>query len=115
MLAFVAHKPMRVPGQFRKIFYEDFAAHRDLLDKIFWTIAEEGLGNPLNDRLDEVKTPTLIIWGRHDQLIDVSCVDILENGIPNAQSVVFEDVGHVPMIEKPKATGKHHVEFLAKH
>ncbi len=115
MLAFVAHKPMKVPGQFRKIFYEDFAAHRDLLDKIFWTLVEDGMGNPLNDRLDEVKTPTLIIWGRHDQLIDVSCVDILENGIPNAQSVVFEDVGHVPMIENPKATAKHHVEFLAKH
>ncbi|WP_323800981.1 alpha/beta fold hydrolase [Parasphingorhabdus sp.] len=115
MLAFVAHKPMKVPGQFRKIFYEDFAAHRDLLDKIFWTLVEDGTVKPLNDQLGQVKAPTLIIWGRHDQLIDVSCVDVLEDGIPNAESVIFEDVGHVPMIENPKATAAKHLEFLAKY
>lgn len=115
MLAFVAHKPMKVPGQFRKIFYEDFAVHRELLDKIFWRLVEDGVGNPLNDELHRVQAPTLIIWGRHDQLIDVSCVDVLKNGIPNAESVVFEDVGHVPMIENPKGTARHHLEFLAKH
>jgi|TARA_R110002049_G_scaffold89353_4_gene224911 abhydrolase domain-containing protein 6 len=115
MMAFVAHKPMKVPGQFRKIFYEDFAAHRELLDKIFWNLVEDGTVRALNDRLGEVKAPTLIIWGRHDQLIDVSCVKVLEDGIPNAESVIFEDAGHVPMIEKPKETAARHLEFLAKH
>ncbi|MEO9600550.1 alpha/beta fold hydrolase [Parasphingorhabdus sp.] len=115
MLAFIAHEPMKVPGQFRKIFYEDSSAHRELLNKIFWTLVEDGMNNPLNDHLDQVKAPTLIIWGRHDQLIDVSCVDVLEKGIPNAESVVFEDVGHVPMIENPKGTARHHLEFLAKY
>ena len=115
MLAFVAHKPMKVPGQFRKIFYEDFSAHRELLDKIFWTLVDDGTVKPLNDQLGRVKTPTLIIWGRHDQLIDVSCVDVLEHGIPNAESIIFEDVGHVPMIENPKGTAKRQLEFLAKH
>ncbi|WP_339825718.1 alpha/beta fold hydrolase [uncultured Parasphingorhabdus sp.] len=115
MLAFVAHKPMKVPGQIRKIFYEDFAVHRALLDKIFWTLVEDGTAKPLNDQLDQVKAPTLIIWGRHDQLIDVSCVDVLEKGIPNAESIIFEDVGHIPMIENPKGTAKRHLEFLAKH
>ena len=89
--------------------------HRELLDKIFWNLVDDSTANPLNDQLDQVKTPTLIIWGRHDQLIDVSCVDVLKNGIPDAESVVFEDVGHVPMIENSKGTAKHHLEFLAKH
>ena len=115
MLAFVAHKPMKVPGQFRKIFYEDFAAHRDLLDKIFWTLVDDGTVKPLNDQLGQGKAPTLIIWGRHDQLIDVSCVDVLKEGIPNAEAVIFEDVGHVPMIENPKGTAAKHLEFLAKY
>ncbi|MEP5485435.1 MAG: alpha/beta hydrolase, partial [Parasphingorhabdus sp.] len=115
MLAFVAHKPMKIPGQFRKIFYEDFAVHRDLLDKIFWNLVEDSTVRSLNDQLDQVKAPTLIIWGRHDQLIDVSCVDVLENGIANAESVIFENVGHVPMIENPKATAERHLEFLAKN
>ena len=60
MLAFVAHKPMKLPGQIRKIFYEDFAVHRELLDKIFWTLVDDGTAKPLNDQLDQVKAPTLM-------------------------------------------------------
>ena len=115
MLAFVAHKPMKVPGQFRKIFYEDFAAHRELLDKIFWNLVEDGTVKPLNDQLSRVTAPTLVIWGRHDQLIDVSCVKVLADGIADSEAVIFEDAGHVPMIEKPKETAARHLEFLAKH
>lgn len=113
MFAYITHEPKKIPGQFRKIIYQDFAAHRELLDRIFWELVSDNINNSLNDQLDKVKAPTLIIWGRHDQLIDVSCVAVLEQGIANAQSVIFEDVGHVPMIEKPKATAKHQLEFLA--
>src|SRR3546814_6368605 len=60
--------------------------------------------HPLNDRLDEVRVPTLILWGRHDRLIDVSCVPVLEAGIAGAQAQIFDLVGHVPTIEDPKAT-----------
>lgn len=70
--------------------------------------------HPLNDRLGEVKVPTLIIWGRHDRLIDVSCVAELERGIAGSRSHVFEHVGHVPMVEDPKATAAVMREFLAK-
>ena len=88
---------------------------RDQLDGIFWVIANEGRDFPLNDRLGEVKIPTLIIWGRHDRLLDVSCVAVLEAGIAGSQSHIFEHVGHVPMIEDPKATAAVMKGFLAKH
>ena len=115
MLAFVMHKPPALPGQFRKIAYADFNQSRELWDSIFWTLVEDGLNNPLNDKLSGIETPTMIIWGRHDQLIDVSCVKVLDEGIPNSEAVIFEDVGHIPMIEKPKAVAEHHLPFLAKH
>jgi len=115
LMAYVAYKPIKVPGQFRKIFYEDFAMHRDVLDKIFFDLAEETTERPLNDKLGNIHVPTLIIWGRHDQLIDVSCVDVLDKGIADSEAVILEDVGHLPMIEKPKITAQHQLAFLAKH
>lgn len=115
LMKFVAYKPVAMPGQFRKIFFEEANAHKELLDKIFWQIAGSGIDDPLNDRLGEVHAPTLIIWGRHDRLIDVSCVAVLENGIGNSESVIFEETGHIPMIEKPKESGAVHLAFLAKH
>lgn len=115
MMAFVTHKPAPIPGQFRKIFFEDANAHKDLLDKIFWSIVETAVHNPLNEKLKNLNVPTLIIWGRHDRLIDVSCAEAVHAGVENSELVIFEDVGHVPMIEKPKETAAVKLAFLAKH
>ena len=115
LMAFVAYDAPRVPRQFCKVIHAEFAEHRELLDTIFWQVANEATRQPLNERLPEVAAPTLILWGRHDRLIDVSCVDVLADGIPRAEQVIFEDVGHVPMIEKPKKTAAAHRPFLARH
>ncbi|MEH6756485.1 MAG: alpha/beta fold hydrolase [Parasphingorhabdus sp.] len=115
LMAFISFKPIPMPKNFKKLFFSEAKAHKDVLDKIFWQIAGSGINNPLNDRLAEVKAPSLIIWGRNDRLIDVSCVSVLENGIKNSEAVIFEETGHVPMIEKPKDTASVHLAFLAKH
>ncbi len=114
LLAFVAHKPRPIPGQFKKVMFNDAKRREALLDRIFWAIAEDSLTNPVNDRLGEVNTPTLIVWGRHDRLIDVSSVAVLEKGIAGAESVIFEHVAHVPMIEDPQALASAHLPFLAR-
>ena len=115
LIAFVVRKPTHVPARLKPVIYADALKHRDLLDQIFWVIADEMEQKPLNDQLGGVKVPTLILWGRHDKLIDVSCVAVLEAGIAGSRSHIFEDVAHVPMIEAPKATANVQREFLAKH
>jgi abhydrolase domain-containing protein 6 len=115
LMGFIAHKPRYVPSRFMDVVFEDRAQHNGLLDKIFWTIVDDGEQRPLNARLADVSVPTLIIWGRHDQLIHVSCVAELQAGIVGSEAVIFDDVGHVPMIEKPGATAAVLRRFLAKH
>ena len=115
LVEFVVHKPVRVPARLKPAVYADALRYRDLLDKIFWVIADEMEAKPLNDALAGVTVPTLIIWGRHDKLIDVSCVAVLEAGIAGSRSHVFDHVAHVPMIEDPKATAEVQRAFLAAH
>lgn len=115
LIAFVVRRPTYVPARLKPVIYADALKHRDLLDKIFWTIADEMEQAPLNDELGKVTAPTLIIWGRHDKLIDVSCVAVLEAGIGGSRSHIFEHVAHVPMIEDPKATAEVQRAFLAEH
>lgn len=114
MMAFVAHKPTPIPGQFRKIFFEDANAHKDLLDKIFWSIVETSRDHPLNGELGSLKVPTMVIWGRYDRLIDVSCAEAIHAGVEGCELCILEDTGHIPMIEKPKATAEAQLPFLAK-
>ena len=115
LMGFIAHKPRYLPSRFMDVAFQDRAASGALHDKIFWTIVEDGEVRPLNDRLRDVAVPTLIVWGRHDRLIHVSCVAELEAGIPTAESFVFDDAGHVPMIEKPGAMAAVMRRFLARH
>ena len=115
LMGFVVHKPRYIPGQFKKLLLEDNKPHRALLDSIFEQMIDDIQNRPLNDRLDDVTTPTQIIWGRHDKLVDVSCAATQHAGIKDSQLVILEDVGHVPMIEAPAETARHHLAFLAKH
>lgn len=114
LLAFVTHKPRPIPRQFKKVMFEDAQRREELLDKIFWAIAADSLENPVNDRLHEVSCPTLVIWGKHDRLIDVSAVDVLKERIAGCEAVVFDHVAHVPMIEDPAAYAKAHLDFLTR-
>ncbi len=68
----------------------------------------------LNDRLGEIKKPTLIIWGKQDGLLPVSDAYIFNKGITNSELVVFDNCGHVPQTEKALDFNKKVLEFLAK-
>lgn len=114
LMAFVMHRPRPIPGQFKKVMFADSRRREALLDRIFAAIVEDSLNNPATDRLGHVKTPTLIVWGRHDRLIDVSCVDVLKAGIQGSEAVVFDHVGHLPMMEDPAALATSHLPFLAR-
>jgi pimeloyl-ACP methyl ester carboxylesterase len=66
------------------------------------------------DRLEEVKVPVLLIWGREDNLVPVEDADEFERRIPNARKVILEDTGHVPMLERPQTFNDLVVGFLAE-
>jgi pimeloyl-ACP methyl ester carboxylesterase len=66
------------------------------------------------DRLPDVKVPVLLVWGREDNLVPVQDADEFERLIPNARKVIFEDTGHVPMLERPSTFNDLVVDFLAQ-
>ncbi len=66
----------------------------------------------LENNLDKIKAETFILWGDDDKVLDISAVSVFEKGISNARSVIFENCGHVPQMEKPGKTAKRYLEFL---
>ena len=64
------------------------------------------------DRLPDVAAPTLLVWGREDNLVPVKDADEFERLIPGARKVILEDTGHVPMLERPQTFNDLLVEFL---
>ena len=55
----------------------------------------------LQNRLEAIHDPTLIVWGRDDLVVPASDSAGFVERITGARLEVFEDCGHVPMAERP--------------
>jgi pimeloyl-ACP methyl ester carboxylesterase len=54
------------------------------------------------ERLARIEIPVLVVWGRNDLLVPVSDAFEYQELIgENARVEIFEDTGHVPMLERP--------------
>jgi pimeloyl-ACP methyl ester carboxylesterase len=66
------------------------------------------------DRLARIEVPTLIVWGRNDMIVPVGDAERYERLIgANARKEIFEDTGHVPMLERPSRFNALLEQFLA--
>jgi len=101
-------------GLMEAVFYDTSWLNEDALRKIFTDklAAKDGytvrsiLSNPsretqrLDGRLESIKVPTLVVWGKQDKLLPIGAGERYAAGIAGAKLVSFEKCGHVPPIEK---------------
>jgi pimeloyl-ACP methyl ester carboxylesterase len=66
------------------------------------------------DRLPTLRAPALFVWGRRDRLVPFGFARHVSQALPNAETVVFPDCGHVPQFELPDQTHALVREFLEK-
>ena len=72
------------------------------------------LGYSYRDRLGQIEIPVLIVWGRNDLLVPVGDAARYQRLIgDNAHVVIFEDTGHVPLLERPSRFNELLRQFLA--
>jgi pimeloyl-ACP methyl ester carboxylesterase len=72
------------------------------------------LSYKIRERLSEIEVPTLIVWGRNDILVPVSDASTFEELIgANAHAVIFEDTGHLSMLERPSRFNALLADFIA--
>src|SRR3954463_6622439 len=59
-----------------------------------------------------VKAPTLVVWGKYDELANPAGADRLEKTIPGARKVIIDNCGHMPQLEKAGEFNRVVREFL---
>jgi len=62
--------------------------------------------------LKNITCPTLIQWGKADAWLPVSWANDFKAAIPNAQMIIYDQAGHVPMEEIPVKTAQDARQFL---
>ncbi len=125
--AWVASKSDNVArrSRLRKAALKIVVAHPDRLPAALAAEQIRGAGKPgflealeaileydFRDRLPEIVCPTLIVWGDSDRLINVRDADVFAELIPGSRKVIFEDTGHMAMLERPAAFNALLKDFL---
>ena len=76
--------------------------------------AVQGLvGYEILDRLDRVEVPTLIVWGRNDRVVPPQDAVAYGSRLRNSSTVIFDDTGHLPQLERPVRFNRVLETFLA--
>ncbi|KAK3311724.1 Alpha/Beta hydrolase protein [Chaetomium strumarium] len=68
----------------------------------------------VRSRLSDIKTPTLVLVGRHDPICPVEEAESIHRAIRNSELVVFEASGHNPPADEPDAFQMAVNGFLAR-
>ncbi len=101
VIDFVMQDQPFIPDAILRVQAEKSVARFTLNQKIFSDIRLD-LKKNLDKAFSLIKAPTLIMWGKEDRVINVENIQRYAQLIPNAQSEILEDVGHLAMIETPK-------------
>ena len=87
-------------------------------DYSWWGFINESKWQPLQpmaiSRLDEIKTPSLIITAEYDLVSCQEIAEIMKKEIVDSELVSIKDAGHMMNMEKPEEFNKVVVRFINK-
>ena len=105
-------------------FYSPDSASQELIDDIFNTVNDRGkalrivmvsksaIRHYLGDELDQIKAPTLLIWGKNDIVTPPEVGEKFHELISHSKLVWVDECGHAPMMEHPQQFNAILEEFL---
>jgi pimeloyl-ACP methyl ester carboxylesterase len=85
-------------------------------DQALWELVVAGRPSRIDDRLEEITVPVLVITGDDDRLVPPDQSQRLARALPDARFVILPNCGHVPQEECPEAfmqAVRQHFNFLA--
>ena len=107
-------------------FYDPKMATKELVDEVFSitnnrirvikiiALAKSAIRNNLGDELNNIKQPTLLIWGNNDTVTPPFVAREFQRLIPNSELHFIDKCGHAPMMEVPDEFNRILSGFLAK-
>jgi 2-hydroxy-6-oxonona-2,4-dienedioate hydrolase len=94
-------------------FYDPKTATKELVDEVFEitrnrlkvikiiALAKSAIRHNLGEELNNVKQPTLLIWGNNDTITPPFVGREFQRLIPNSELHFIDKCGHAPMMEQP--------------
>lgn len=82
------------------------------INETIWQAVASSQTSTVEERATQFSHPALIIWCKEDRIFHVSGAEVLDAALPNSTLETPENCGHLPMLDRPKSTGKELLSFL---
>jgi pimeloyl-ACP methyl ester carboxylesterase len=109
IFAFVMADPPFIPRPMLNVMAKARISNYELEKRILNEIAADSL----EKYMVGLKTPTLIVWGDKDRVINPATAEILHKMMPRSEVIIMSGIGHVPMIEQPRKSAEDYLKFRA--
>jgi pimeloyl-ACP methyl ester carboxylesterase len=108
-------------------FYDPKMATKELVDEVYGmtnnrlkvikiiALAKSAIRNNLGEELNQIKQPTLLVWGNNDTITPPFVAREFNRLIPNSELYFIDKCGHAPMMEVPEEFNGILHKFLKKH
>jgi pimeloyl-ACP methyl ester carboxylesterase len=108
-------------------FFDPAMATKELVDEVFEitvsrvkvikiiALAKSAIRNNLGEELNQIKQPTLLVWGENDIITPPFVGKEFNKLIPNSELHFINKCGHAPMMEVPEEFNQILDGFLQKH
>ena len=109
-LALVFGGPQFIPYSLVYAMADEGKRDFDFHSQILKTIRDD---LPIEARYSALQTPTLIVTGDQDRVVPPASVHTLANVFLNSQVKIMAGLGHIPMVEAPRAVATDYFAFRA--
>lgn len=108
-------------------FFDPSVATKELVDEVYSSVndrnkairiiatAKSAVRHNIADKLDQIKCPTLLIWGKEDSITPPFVAEQFNELIVNSELHFLDKCGHAPMMELPDAFNDILDGFLSRH
>lgn len=105
-------------------FYHPEVATQELIDEVYDIVndrnkairivatSKSAVRHNLGDNLHNIAAPTLLIWGKEDQVTPAFVGEKFHELIPHSKLILLDECGHAPMMEHPQIFNEHLDAFL---
>jgi pimeloyl-ACP methyl ester carboxylesterase len=108
--SFVMTNPPFIPRPMLNVLAQEQIQHVPLAEKIFNQIVHDSV----EQRVNGLDTPSLIVWGSDDRAINVKTAPVLNKLLPYSKLIIMRNTGHLPMVEYPRACAKDYLRFRGR-
>lgn len=80
--------------------------------RVILDLARDNEAGIKGEEIQEIKIPTLIIWGEDDEAVPLEIGRKLDQDLPDSRLVIIPGTGHLPFEEKTEVVSQEILEFL---